>query len=302
MMIPKCVQIETITGACTARCIMCNYKTWKRPRHIMSQETFVRILERLAPIRDHLEYMNLFFLGEPLLDNGLTDKVRAAKQRHFRSVGFSTNATLLTEAVSMKLIEAGLDTLIFSLDSLRKAVHETIRSGTDFDAVVGNIRTFIRLRNRLGRTKIILRFIRQALNRDEWEAYFNHWMPQLDPARGDSVVKYDAHNWGGSLEHYDEIAPNGGASRDRPPCDEIFRRLIIYSNGDVGFCCADENGHFSLGNVLKTDVLDIFNNETFSHYRRMMQAGRIGELDFCRNCSLPRAHPAERTMTIKEIP
>jgi hypothetical protein len=54
-------------------------------------------------------------------------------------------------------------------------------------------------------------------------------------------------------------------------CQDVFERMIIYSNGNVALCCADDNGFFKLGNVIDSDPIRIYNNEIFTNYREKMQ-------------------------------
>ena len=67
------------------------------------------------------------------------------------------------------LLEAGLDVIIMSIDSLKKDVFESIRVRLDFDEVLENAKRFIRLRNEINpSTRIWMRMIRQEENKDEW--------------------------------------------------------------------------------------------------------------------------------------
>lgn len=77
-------------------------------------------------------------------------------------------------------------------------------------------------------------------------------------------------------------------------CQDIFERMIIYSNGDVALCCADDNGFYNLGNVIESDPIRIYNNKIFNYYRKMMLEGRILELKHCKNCSIPRSHALKK--------
>ena len=63
--------------------------------------------------------------------------------------------------------------------------------------------------------------------------------------------------------------------------------MIIFANGDVSFCCGDENGFFLLGNVLIDDPIAIFNNEKFRTYREEMNNGNFFNLEYCKECTIP---------------
>jgi len=287
--IPKHVQIEIINGICNSRCIMCSYKTWARKPNVMNNDTFRRILEKLKPYREHIQYLSLHGWGEPLLDKGIVEKVKIAKEMGFIGTGFATNCNGLDEYKSQELIEAGLDTIICSIDGINKHTHESIRIGTIFEEIVSNVKNFIKIRNRLGRTRIIVRFIRQEINKQEWPLFFDYWSKELNKDFGDQVGKFDIHNYAGLVNKYENKDPNRNLELGNYICEDLSTRLIIYSNAEVCFCDADTNGFFKLGNVIDSDPIRIFNNEIFNYYRKMMQEGRTLELEHCKDCTIPRS-------------
>lgn len=287
--IPKHIQIETINGMCTARCIMCTWQSWTRKPNVMNNDTFTGILEKFQPYREHIQYLTLHGCGEPLLDRGLAEKIKAAKKMGFKGTGFATNCTELDERKCEELIQAGLDTIICSIDGLNKDTHEAIRLGTNFEEIVSNVKNFIKIRNESGKTRVMVRFIRQEINTEEWPLFFDYWSEQLNKDFGDEVVKFDVHNWANKLDVYQSMDVNKRLELDKYICQDVFERMWIYSNGDVGLCCADDNGFFDLGNVIDSDPIRIYNNEIFSHYREMMLQGRNFELEYCKTCTIPRS-------------
>ncbi len=289
MIMPHHIQIETINGVCTSRCIMCTYSTWTRNQKVMNNDTYIRILEGLSSYREHFQYLTLHGYGEPLLDKGLDEKVKIAKEMDFKGTGLATNCTELNEHKSFKLIKAGLDTIICSIDGINKETHEAIRVGTNFEEIVSNVKTFIKIRNESGKTRVIVRFIRQEINKKEWPPFFDYWSKQLNKDFGDSVVKFDIHNRAGKLEDYQSKDPNRNMGLDNYVCESVFERMLIYSDGKVALCDADDNGFFDLGNAINSDPIKIYNNEIFNYYREMMKEGKILELTHCNNCTIPRS-------------
>ena len=65
----------------------------------------------------------------------------------------NTNATNLTEKNSKKLIEAGLDLIIYSFDGGSKKTYEKMRPGrfkeNSFDKVYSNIKNFKKIKDEL---------------------------------------------------------------------------------------------------------------------------------------------------------
>ena len=294
--IPKHIQFEPINGVCTTRCIMCTWKMWTRKPNTMSNDAFKSILEKFGPYREDIQYVSLTGWGEPLLDRGLPGKIKIAKDMGFRGTGFATNCTELDEGKAKELIESGLDTIICSIDGINKKTHETIRVGSDFGKIVSNVQDFIKIRNGSGKTRVMVRFIRQDINKQEWPLFFDYWSKQLNRDFGDEVVKFDVHNYAGKVDRYEDKDPNRNLKLGSYLCEELSMRMLIRSNGDVGFCDADINGDiFDLGNALDSDPIEIYNNEVFNHHREMMQEGRILELEYCKECTIPRSRALKQS-------
>lgn len=262
MIIPKHLQIEIVAGFCPSRCVMCPIENSPR-KQIMSDAVFKVVLERFSPYRDYLEYTTLHGLGEPLLDKNIVKKIKMAKNMGFPSVGFATVAVNLSEDLAVALIDAGLDTIIFSVDGIKKETHEAIRKGTDFNKVLLNIDNFIRLRNNQGHTKIIVRMIRQDLNRTEWDDYRKFWMSRQSSDFGDQVSVFDVHNWGGDSGLQIENRLKEISAHTPIVCADLYERFFVYVNGQVGLCCGDEMGWFQLGNVIEEDPVQIYNRGEF---------------------------------------
>ena len=287
MIIPTHLQIESINGVCSARCSMCAFNSWARKPHRMLLGAFISILEKFLPYQDNLQCLSIQGFGEPLLDQGLADKIHIAKAMEFKSVGFATNCTELTETRSVELLNAGLDTIICSVDGFTKETHESIRIGTNFEAVVKNILRFMYIRQDY-KAKVIIRFVRQQANQHEWGRYYEFWMKRIDPAYGDAVLSLDVVDCDGKVAGYSEKDVLKDV-QNPAYCEQLYNRMLILSNGDVALCCGDDAGKFNLGNVLTGEPMEIYNNEFFTRYREMIQDGRIAELELCNTCTIPRS-------------
>jgi hypothetical protein len=256
----------------------------------MNNDTFGRILEKFLPYREHIRYLSMQGWGEPLLDKGLAGKVKIAKEMGFKGIGFATNCTELNEHQSKELIRAGLDTILCGIDGTNKHTHEAIRIGTDFEKIIFNVKNFIKIRNESGgKTRVVVRFIRQEINKQEWPSFLDYWSRQLNKDFGDEVVKFDIHNCAGDVEGYETMDPNRELELGDFVCEDLNVRILIFSDGRIGLCNADINGFYNLGNAIDSDPIAVFNNEIFTYYRKMMREGRILELEHCKDCTIPRS-------------
>jgi radical SAM protein with 4Fe4S-binding SPASM domain len=82
--------------------------------------------------------------GEPLTRKDIVEIVRAVRQAGMRCALVS-NGSLGREALYRELMEAGLSTLVFSLDGATPETHERFRHGTSFEKLIASIRTCERL-------------------------------------------------------------------------------------------------------------------------------------------------------------
>jgi len=262
---------------------MCPIGKSKR-KEIMKNGVFERILQRLLPIRENINILTLLGLGETLMDTKIIDKIRIAKRYKFSEVGIFSNGMNLTERTALRLLYAGLDSIVLSIDGFKKETEESIRIGSNFERIVENIDSFIEIRKALNaKTKIIIRFTKQEKNKDEWLNFLEFWSGKLSKDHGDAIFSYNIHNAG------DETIKNE-SSRNIPTenlkCPEVFNRMIIFSDGSIGLCCGDQFGHYDIGNILESDPIELYNHKLFQHYREEMIQGNISNLELCKSCTV----------------
>ncbi len=289
-LIPKRLQIETIFG-CNAKCIMCAVSLpATRLKGIMSIELFKHIIDFMKPYNEQIEKVDLFGLGEPLLDPHIIERIRYAKEKGFQNLAISTNADLLDVHKQNALLETGIETVIFSIDGVNKETHENIRRGVVFERVIENCESIIRMRNEHNyKTRFVIRFIRQNSNKTEWEQFLAYWNPKISPGRNDLLIAYDVNTMGGEVISKQELLGDGplDESIEALPCHQVFDRLIILNNGIVPLCCEDTpHAKYMMGDVKETLPIDIFNGTNFQRMRRLHTDHKKTTLTICRECTL----------------
>jgi MoaA/NifB/PqqE/SkfB family radical SAM enzyme len=132
------------SSRCNLTCRTCIRNVWDEPLGLMPQATFDRIIANLQKLSPP---PTVFFggLGEPLTHPNLVQMVARAKALGAR-VELITNGTILTEGISRRLIEAGLDLLWVSLDGAKPESYTDVRLGASLPEVLANVKQFRRLR------------------------------------------------------------------------------------------------------------------------------------------------------------
>ena len=152
-----------ITNSCNLACRYC-YVHKQQPKR-MTIDTARAAIDRAA--RNSGDVGISFFGGEPLLQKqlirdavayGRTVEAGAGCHFHFK---ITTNGLLLDEARATALTEAGLDTLVVSVDGAQGAMLGEIRPGADLGAIDRNV---MRLMSLPRRPKLGLEFVAMRRN------------------------------------------------------------------------------------------------------------------------------------------
>ena len=280
---PKYFLIEPI-NTCNARCIMCGIDFDKKIKAVMPDDLLGKIASELSQYRGHVEKVMLYLDCEPLLDRNLHLKIANLKNAGIKKVNIATNASILTPKKAAEIINAGLDEIYITIDSLKKEVFEAIRLRLNFDKVYDNTIKFIGLRNELNPDLVIrIQMIQQELNFDEADTFRDHWTPLLGPK--DQVAVQRAHNWANAvavMKFGDEETINN------IPCIALWGTLCIHANGEVGLCCMDTTNSILLGNVNTQSIAEIWSGAPMEEIREKHLSGRRNEIPICDGCTLWR--------------
>lgn len=138
---PVFANIE-ITTRCNLHCAYCARTILGRQGTDMTPETFSRLLGLLP----HAYRITLVGLGETLLHPRIVEFVAQASSQG-RRVAIVTNGMVLDKNLSRQLLDAGLDSIAFSIDGSNQDAASEVRPGTDFARVIENIKGFIKLSN-----------------------------------------------------------------------------------------------------------------------------------------------------------
>ena len=161
--LPTELQVE-ITSACNLRCTMC-LVSYQPPVNKLAGAMTLELFGRIVDEVPTLHRLTMQGLGEPLLSPYLLDQVRLAKVRGL-TVGFNSNATLLTRRRADELVALGLDWLHVSLDGASAATYEGIRAGANFDTVVRNLAGLVAAKRAAGSVVPWLRVVFVAMRRN----------------------------------------------------------------------------------------------------------------------------------------
>lgn len=281
-LVPPILEISTVHGLCNASCVMCPINDMPE-KVIMTNDKFLQLMKKFEPYKDQLDLVSFVGMGEPLLDKEVEEKIQIAKKHGFKKARIVTNASALTPARARSLLDAGLDLLIVSIDSDNKESYEKIRINLKFDKVVGNVQSFIKMRNEGSyNTSIHVRFCVMESNFNQVDSFSNFWTPLVDSNKGDLVLTFPEHNWPRANDPTQPLFPKTSI------CSYVFDRLTIQATGKIQLCCVDNNADFfDLENAFDVDPVEVYNGPTLVRCRELMQSGNIDKISSCKYCNVP---------------
>ena len=143
-------------------CVKDEYKDYLR------RDMGIEDFKKITPHLNDVESVVLEGWGESLLHKDLIEFIRLSKQEG-PEVGFVTSGMGLDEDYTMKLVNAGIDFVGFSLSGATSKTHNLIRVNSDFGMLINSIKLFRKLsdKNKLKKPKIHIVYLMLADNISE---------------------------------------------------------------------------------------------------------------------------------------
>ena len=279
---PDRVYLES-TNVCNLDCIMCptGLHVDTRPKGYIEWDLYTAVIDEIAP---WVEAVVLHSWGEPLLHKRFMDMVRYAKARDIW-VETSTNATLLTEAKSREILDAGLDRIYLSMDGLTKETYEKVRVKGKFEEVLGNIERFLDLKHELGSP---IEADIQIVRLSETDAEVDDFVRRWTESRADLINIKELDTWGGQVEEVASLAVeedhDSHVNARRKPCPNLWYHCHIHWDGTLVSCSRDYDAVTPLGNVRNGGVLETWHGARMAMMRRWHATGNFCA-EQCVNCT-----------------
>jgi len=131
------IYVEPTTD-CNLCCRTCMRNSWNEPVGSMEMETYRRLLDGVRDVPS-LQTIAFWGIGEPLLHPHIMEMVALAKELG-TNTELITNGVLLDREMADGLIEAGLDTLVVSVDGASPESQADIRGGADLRLIQENVK------------------------------------------------------------------------------------------------------------------------------------------------------------------
>ena len=266
-------------------CTFCNHKCTfcsnSDPRTIKDQTSladFKKVMQNVAKYVEMTE-LGLSAKGEVLVNKEFGGIIRASKEEfHIPYVYFSTNGALLDDKKALELLEAGVDSIKFSINAVDAKSYESVHLVDDFDLVIKNFKNLLKLkRERFKSLKVTISSVID-LDRDSLVDRFKELIGK-DFELVNDVALY-------AITYTPKFNEIESSQKVTKKCSIPFNELYINSDGSLGLCCKDYFDAVNFGSLLENDFMDVYNGENFKEIREMHQKSEFPDNHLCKNCLL----------------
>lgn len=270
---PKSVKIE-LTSRCNFHCGFCSHHKNLKTYGDMDFRLFKRLAGEMRAAG--VEELGMFYIGESFILPWLKDAIAYAKEIGFPYVFCTTNGSLANPDKVKGLMEAGLDSLKFSLNNADKFQFRNVTgmAPSVFDTIKENIKAAFKVRQegkyktRLYASSIKYTGEQQTAMQqlvDEIRPYLDehYWLPLL--SFGDQAVETEK-----TMGMDDAVRGNPGrldTMRPPIPCWAVFREGHITHDGLLSACCFDNSNSWIMADLKEVTFMDGWNSPEFQRLR-----------------------------------
>ena len=262
---PSEIMIE-VTNNCNCKCFFCASTESQRKRGYIEPEIAECIMKKAYAYG--ARKLSFHGMGEPFLCKELERYVGQAKKIGYKYIYLDSNGILATPDKAFPVLDAGLDSLKFSIHAATAQTHKRITGVNGFEKVLENLKSIHEYKNKNHLAcKLIAYQAISTLNQKEVEA-FRELMGQFV----DEVWTMPIHNGSGvKLGNKLFSTTEETVAVRELPCAELYQRMIVTWEGNAIACSTDWTGALVYGDAKEEDLLDLWNSNAIWSIRKQHQ-------------------------------
>jgi molybdenum cofactor biosynthesis enzyme MoaA len=224
--------------------------------------------------------IGLYTIGEMFLCKELLTHIRNAKDIGFDYVYSDTNGALASKENLKGVIEAGLDSIKFSINAGKSETYKKIHGPNTFEIVIDNLRTCYELKQEINPNfRLMVSYVVTKENEDEVGLLKEIVAPYVDSFETHSIlVRNDSIN-----DPRRNLIPDDKNASYSIPCSIVFNRIHVTFDGYLTACCQDFNQDLLLADLKITPLKEAW---VSSNAIKLREAHLNQKLDglLCANC------------------
>ena len=250
--LPRNMMVELSNG-CNHACIFCPNPHMRRAKGRIDQDLMYRIISEAheAGVRE----IGFYTTGDPFIHKGLADFTAHAKTTGFEYIYISTNGALATPDRSKAVIDAGMDSIKFSINAGSRETYRSIHGRDDWDAVVSNLEFIASYRREHAPSlKLFITCVMTKPMEHEIESMKARFEPLVDEIAFDQCTPLA----------WPDVEQHGNPTL----CTMPFNRLHVTYEGYLTLCCVDFQNYLAVADLNTHSIVDAWNCQDFRKIRR----------------------------------
>lgn len=246
----------------------------------MDLATFELAMASIAP---YCEFLMLYWMGEPTLHAHFSRMMEIAR-RHIRGrIVVSTNMTSNDTSIYKALL-TNADVVLCCIDRWDKDAYERIRVGAEFEAVVQNTETLLRLSKSGYPCDVVVKGLDLNAGSGEFLEFHRYW-----EQRGARPLVAWLNDWAGTFGSMRNAAaiPVPRAANGRTPCADLWFKLVMNWRAEIQMCCFDWDYKYTLGRMDSSRdwVRSVWHSDAVVSLRVDHVSRRWDATDLCGSCT-----------------
>jgi radical SAM protein with 4Fe4S-binding SPASM domain len=246
----------------------------EKPKGFIDDEFYSRIIREAFD--EGTREVGLFINGEPFTNPNLSKYISLAKQIGYEYVYVDTNGSLVTPERLHEVINAGLDSIKFSINAATKENYAKVHKRDDFEKVINNVEYTKKYREICKKKyNIFGSFAVTDITVSETELFKEKYAILFD----DFAFYKVRARWGGLMQ---ENAKHTDFTK-RKRCSTPFNAIYIDCDGSLLACGDDINNQIFIADLKKMSLKDAWYCDNMKSLRKAhIDANLTGTV--CENC------------------
>ena len=268
--------IET-SNACNHKCIFCAHTKMSRKVSKVNPDFVYDILQQAYALGTR--EVGFYATGEPFMVRELPDYIAKAKEIGYEYVYLTSNGSLATPERIRAVVDAGLDSIKFSINAPNKKLYHFIHGKDDFDIVCENLNYLNEYRKESGKkykifvTAILTRFTEYM--KDDFKAVFG--------SLTDEIVYKNVYNQGGYMPEIETMLKCYSDDEVVRRCNLPFDAISITCEGYLSIENADYENMLVVADLNKVSLKEGWYGEKMKQVRQAFIDNKLDGL-ICDGC------------------
>lgn len=273
---PKHIQLQT-HSLCNLKCTLCPHPMLglNSKKEILSYKNFKKIIDEATTFAE-FQSIVLDLQNEPLLDADLERKISYIKsKRKDVFVGITTNGVSLDSKRMRKLISAGIDRIVVSMNAVNSSEYYEIVKTVRFSKILGNLQQILSIEGASKLVKLsfgitnknrtsLRKFIKLSDDLGVNYRYF-YMNSRIDMIKNNSLI---------SVDDSKQVAIPKSLYKDNKRYEKVCHipmySLTVKLDGTVIMCCEDWLESKVFGNVFDSSIQEVWNSFELKEVREKL--------------------------------